>query len=92
MLLEIFQKQCELYLYTLNYRLLDDMAKDIRGLGTIFVLDSSTYEYFNVHTKRAFKTASRRRLPRRMELIIMMERICEMARFQKNNIYRRLGW
>lgn len=66
-------------LYNLKYHLLSNMVNDIRKFGTLFVYDSSSYEHFNVHMKKALRTTLLKRKTRIMEVLSVTERNYERA-------------
>lgn len=54
MLREAFQKHCSFGFYTLKYHLFDHNLENSRRFGTIIVLNSSPYQYFNAHIKQPY--------------------------------------
>lgn len=58
-------------MYDLFYHIVDD----IQQLGTLFVLDRSSYEQFNVLVKQAYKRTLRRKRTRMMETVGVMEKM-----------------
>lgn len=73
MFLETFYEYCDSGLHTVKYCLLDQMVQDIKGFKALSVLDSRTYERFNLRIKQTLRTTSQRRGIQMMESVHVME-------------------
>lgn len=57
--LELFSPVCTSRVYTVEFHLLDHLVEYIKKVWHILVLDTSTYDQFNVHIKTAYRGSSR---------------------------------
>lgn len=55
------------------------MVEDIQKVGTIPVLDSSSYKHFSAYINKPYKKPFQKRQTRKMERVNVMERSYEMA-------------
>lgn len=91
MLVKTFDGYCDSSMHTLKHHLPDHAVEGIRRSRTLSVLDSSSYEHFNLNIKQAYEKTLQERRTRIIEMINVIKKLREGVSIWKEGERWKIG-